>query len=181
MKEEREGEQLQGDLADEREALLAVVSGVDQPALARPTRNPDWEVRDVLAHVLASDADLILLLEAAGRPGSRTIAMPGLEGHQREMARWAGATPQAFGRELRELGDRWRELLAALPDAALSIPVSGNWWRQDALSGPASAVPESSGGVRKLFDVVADWRGHDAQHAEDVRLALADRPNKQHR
>jgi hypothetical protein len=30
---------------------------------------------------------------------------------------------------------------------------------------------------RKLFDVVGDWRDHDSQHAEDIRLALADGPS----
>jgi uncharacterized protein (TIGR03083 family) len=171
---ERDREQLQAALADEREALLAVASGVDEGSLARPTRNPDWTVRDVLAHVLASDADLVWLLEEAIRSGTRIIGTPGLEGHQREMTRWAGATPPAFARELRERGNRWRELLAALPDAALSIAVSGDWWPQDALSGSGEVEPEISGGVRELFDVIADWRGHDAQHAEDVRLTLAD-------
>ncbi len=174
---EREWRQLQADLAADREALLAVVSGVDEEALGWPTRNPGWTVRDVLAHVLASDADLISLAEAAGRPGTRTLRNPSLEGHQQEMARWAEATPQAFAQELRERGNRWRELLAALSVAALGIPVKGNWWPPAALSDPAVAVPEdTSGGVRALWDVITDWRGHDShdsQHGEDVRLALA--------
>lgn len=171
---EREREQLQADLADEREALLAVVSGMGAGSLTLSTRNPDWTVRDVLAHVLASDADLIWLLEEASRSGTRTMGTPGLEGHQREMARWAGATPDAFVREVRERGNRWREVLAALPDSVLTLSVSGDWWPQDALSGSGEVEPEISGGVRELFDVIADWRGHDAQHAEDVRLAPAD-------
>ena len=172
-----EWRQLQADLAADREALLAVVSGVDEQALKWPTRNPGWTVRDVLVHVLAADADLISLVEAAGRPGTRTLRMPSLEEHQREMARWAEASPQAFAQELRERGNRWRELLAALSVSALGIPVSGNWWPQAALSDSAVAVPEdTSGGVRALWDVVTDWRGHDShdsQHGEDVRLALA--------
>ena len=178
MGDGRDRERLEADLGDEREALLAVVSGVQEKALTLPTRNPDWTVRDVLAHVLASDADLNLLLKAAIRSGTRTIGMPGLEEHQREMARWAGAIPQAFVQELRERGNRWRELLAALSVSALGIPVSGNWWPPAALSDPAVAVPEdASGGVRALWDVVTDWRGHDShdsQHGEDVRLALAE-------
>jgi hypothetical protein len=174
---EREWRQLQAELVAEREALLAVVSDVDEQALAWPTRNPDWTVRDVLAHVVASDADLISLVEAAGRPGTRTLRMPSLEEHQREMARWAEATPQAFAQELRERGNRWRDLLAALSVSALGIPVSGNWWPPAALSDSAVAVPEdTSGAVRAFWDVVTDWRGHDShdsQHGEDVRLALA--------
>ena len=168
-----EGDQgrLHAELAAEREALLAVVSGVDDEALTWPTRNPGWTVRDVLAHVLASDADLISLLEAAGRPSTGTLRIPSLEEHQREMAHWTEATPQALAREVRERGDRWQALLAVLPGSALAIPVSGNWWPPSALSDSPSAVPESSSGARVLADVVADWRGHDSQHAEDVRLA----------
>jgi hypothetical protein len=171
---ERERRQLGAGLAAEREALLAVVSDVDEQALARPTRNPEWTVRDVLAHVLASDADLISLVEAAGRPDTRTFRHPSLEGHQQEMARWAEATPQAFARELQQRGNRWRDLVVALPDSALGIPVSGSWWPPATLSGSAAAIPVgTSGGVRALGEVVGDWRGHDSQHGEDVRLALA--------
>ncbi len=169
-----EREQLQSELVSEREALLAVVSGVDEPALTWRTRNAGWAVRDVLAHVLASDADLIRLFEEAGRPGIGALRMPGLKGHQREMVRWRTATPRSFAQELRERGDRWRRLLAALPGTAFSIQVSGDWWPQDAMAGSGAANPETAGGVRPLSDVVADWRGHDTQHGEDVRLALAE-------
>lgn len=154
---ERERGQLQGELAAEREALLAVVSGVDEQALTWPTRNPEWAVRDVLAHVLASDADLISLVEGAGLPSTTPLWGRSLEEHQQEMARWADATPQMFAQQLQERSDRWRELLAALPGSAFVIPAAVYW----------------AGGVRTLADVVADWRGHDRQHAEDVRLALA--------
>ncbi|MCH8815303.1 MAG: maleylpyruvate isomerase N-terminal domain-containing protein [Chloroflexi bacterium] len=165
-------EELRAELAAEREALLAVVPEVDEPALSLPTRNAGWTVRDVLAHVLASDADLIALLEEAARSGTRDLRIPGLEKHQREMARWAEAAPRSFARKLRNRGGRWLELLTAPSSSTLTIPVSGNWWPQNALSGSTSSTPEESGAVRPLADVVADWRGHDAQHAEDVRLAL---------
>ena len=154
---EREWRQLQADLAAEREALLAVVSGVDEQALAWPTRNPGWTVRDVLAHVLASDADLISLLEVAGSSSTHPLRTGSVEQHEQEMAGWADAAPQALAEELQQRGDRWRALLAALPGSAFTIPVDAFW----------------SGGVRTLRDVVADWRGHYPQHGEDVRLALA--------
>lgn len=150
--------QLQAELTADREALLAVVSGVDEHALARPTRNPGWTVRDVLAHVLASDTDLISLVEAAGRSSSHPVPHPSLEQHQKEMARWTDATPQMFVQQLRERSNRWRALLDGLPDPAFAIPVQIGGW---------------SDRVRTLGDVVGDWRGHDAEHAEDVRLALA--------
>jgi Mycothiol maleylpyruvate isomerase N-terminal domain len=173
---EEERRQLQSDLAVEREALLAAVSDVDESALTRPTRNPEWTVRDVLAHVLASDADLIALVEAAGSPTTVTIRMPGPKQHQREMARWSTAIPRSFSQELRARGDRWVELLGDLRSPSWALPVLGNWWPQDALSGSASETP-ANGGTRPLGDVVADWRGHDAQHGEDVRLAVADGTN----
>jgi hypothetical protein len=70
--------QLQAQRAAEREALLVVVSDVDEQALTWPTRNPEWAVRDVLAHVLASDTDLISLLEAAADSGSHPVRHPSL-------------------------------------------------------------------------------------------------------
>jgi hypothetical protein len=113
MGEEHKADQLLAGLANEREVLLAIVSGVGEQALPWRTRNPDWTVRDLLAHILASDADLIWLLEEALRAGTDALRMPGLEGHQREMAHWAEATPQGFAQELRERGNRWRELRGA--------------------------------------------------------------------
>jgi uncharacterized protein (TIGR03083 family) len=152
----RVGEELQGELRAEREALLAVVSRVEERTLAWPTRNPGWAVRDVIAHVLASDADLISLVEAAGRSGTDAVGLRGQEAHEQEMARWAEASPEALAAELRERGERWRGPLAALPDSAFAIPVQV-WWQAD---------------PKALRDAVGDWRGHDTQHGEDVRLAL---------
>ena len=88
--------QLQAELAANREALLAIVSKVDERALSLPTRNPEWSVRDVIAHVLASDADLIALLEPAGRAGAASVEGRSYEEHEREMARWSDATPDAL-------------------------------------------------------------------------------------
>ncbi len=156
---EQERRQLQAELAADREALLAVASGVDGQDLARHTRNPGGAVRDVRAHVLASDADLISLLEAAGNSIAEPIRINSLEQHQEEMARWMDATPQALAQELRERGDRWRKLLAASPPSAFAITVGTSGWIK---------------GAKRLLDVIGDWRGHDSQHAEDVRLALVD-------
>jgi hypothetical protein len=156
---EQERKQLQAELATDREALLAVASGVVERDLARRTRNPGWAVRDVLAHILASDADLISLLEATDNSSADLIRINSLEQHQEEMARWIDATPQALAQGLRERGDRWRNLLAALPAPAFSITVGMSGWIK---------------GAKRLFDVIGDWRGHDSQHAEDVRLALVD-------
>jgi hypothetical protein len=113
----------------------------------------------VLAHVLASDADHISLLEAAGGSSTHPLRIGNHEQHQQEMARWTDAAPQAFTGELRVRGNRWRELLAALPDSAFEIPVDAFW----------------GGGVRRLLNVLGDWRGHYPLHTEDVRQALADR------
>jgi hypothetical protein len=157
--DERERKQLRTELAADREALLAVAFGVVERDLARHTRNPGWAVRDVLAHVLASDADLISLLEAAENSSADPIRISSLEQHQEEMARWIDATPQALAHELRERGDRWRKLLAALPPSAFEITVGTSGWIK---------------GAKRLFDVIGDWRGHDSQHGEDVNLALMD-------
>ncbi|OGO49924.1 MAG: hypothetical protein A2148_07790 [Chloroflexi bacterium RBG_16_68_14] len=146
-----------------------MLSGVDEQAVNWPTRNPGWAVRDVLAHVLASDADNILLLEAASRlsttplhGGSQVPAISLLSDkeHGQEMARWTDATLQMFAQQLRERGDRCQALLDSLPDSAFEIPTAVHW----------------RDGVKKLGDVLSDWRGHYPLHTEDVRLALADGP-----
>lgn len=142
---------LLAELAADREALLEVASGVNDVALTWPTRNAEWAVRDVLAHVLASDADLIWLLEAAANPPS-TPPQVTLEQHQQEMARWAISTPDRMIQELKTRAGRWRALLDSLPDSALAVEA---WWKEGTLG-----------------DLVADWREHDRQHADDIRLAL---------
>jgi len=162
---EREREQLRAQLVEDRETLLATGSGFAGRKLSWPTRNPDWTVRDVLAHVLASDLDLIALLEAAGDPGADPILARSLEEHERETARWMYATPEAMAGELRERGVRWRELLDALPGPATEILVSAHWIE----------------GERKLLDVAGDWPEHYSLHAEDVRLALAEGRSRESR
>ena len=141
-----------------REALLAIVSKVDEGALSLPTRNPEWSVRDVIAHVLASDADLIALLESAGRAGATSVAGRSYEEHAQEIDRWSDVTPEALIGALRELSDRWRALLASLPNDAWALPAQA-WWT------PAA---------RALREVIEDYRTHDAEHGEDVRQALED-------
>ena len=108
---EREREQLQAELVADREALLAAVSHVQQQALAWPSRNPGWSVRDVLAQVLASDSDLISLVEAAGRSRADSLGLRGREAHEQEIARWTEATLQELAGTLAA----WRSLAGA-PD-----------------------------------------------------------------
>ncbi|MEX1253748.1 MAG: maleylpyruvate isomerase N-terminal domain-containing protein [Dehalococcoidia bacterium] len=148
--------QLEAALAANREALLAIVSQVDEGALSLPTRNAEWSVRDVIGHVLASDADLIALLEAAGQTGATSVEGGSHEEHQLGMAGWSDATPDALVDALRERSERWRALLASLPDEAWALP-SQAWWT------PAA---------RALAEIVDDYRTHDAEHGEDVKLAL---------
>ncbi len=110
----------------------------------------------VLAHVLACDADLIELLGAVGRPGPAPPSGPRRGEHEQEAARWSSAECDALAGELRQRSERWRALLEGLEDAAFAMPAR-IWWRTE-------AAP--------LLEVAADWRGHDSQHAEDVRLAV---------
>lgn len=143
-------------LAADREALLAVAARVEEHDLKRGTRNSEWAVRDVLAHVVACDTDLIMLLGPAGDPTTTAIRGRSVDAYEREVAGWRDATPEVFVRELRERGERWRGLLDGLPDGAFSKPTQETWARAE----------------RPLDVVVADWRAHDEQHGEDVRLAI---------
>lgn len=141
------------ELTASRDALLAVALRVGHDALARPTRNPGWAVRDVLAHLLASDANLISLLDAA-RGGS--LPRASREEYESQMTRWAGATPETFVFQLRARAARWRSLLEVLPSSALDLPAEASW----------------IDGTSSVGSVLGDYQTHDAEHAEDVRLAL---------
>jgi len=146
-----ERERLLADLTIDREELLAVARTVDWEALERPTRNPGWTVRHVLAHVLAADADLISVLEAAGDT-TGDVRVPGTGEHECEMARWMTATPESICEELRKRGIHWKRLLVAMPGASLAA---------------TACVGE---GDRTVGELVSEWQGHDAQHGEDVSL-----------
>ena len=154
-RERQEREELQAELVADRETLLAMVSPVQQRDFARASRNPEWSLRDVLAHVLAVDSDLISLLEAADRSRADSLGSRSVEAYEREIARWANASGQELAAGLRQRGDRWRELLTGLPGSAFAKPAVV-WWMDGTLT-----------------EVVGSWREHDRQHGEDVRLALA--------
>ena len=147
-----ERQRLLTDLTADREELLAVARTVDREALDRPTRNPGWTVRHVLAHVLAADADLVSILGMAS-DSTGDIRVPGAGEHEREMARWMTATPESICEELRKRGDHWKRLMIAMPEASLAA---------------TAGVGE---GERTVGDLVSEWRGHDVQHREDVSLA----------
>jgi len=140
-------------LATGRQSLLATLETVDDTSLAKPTRNAEWTVRDVLAHVLASDVDLIWMLETARE--TVTGAARHHVDHEAEMARWADADVIAIRRAAREFGDCWQHLLAVMLTSAATTHVE-IWWR-----------------TGQLGDVLNDYLDHDSQHADDIRLALA--------
>ena len=144
---------LADELAANREALLAVVSGMDASALSLPTRNAEWSVHDVLAHVLASDVSLMALLEGATE--GRIPDAP-LDAYDEDRAAWREAGLSTMVQQLIERGERWRELFAALPDHALDGPAHA-WWMD---------------GSTTLGAILEDYRTHDGEHGEDVRLAM---------
>ena len=144
------------ELAADRDALLAIVSGIDDKSLALETRNAGWAVRDVLAHVIAVDTELIATLEAAVDEGSR-VNERSMEEYESEIARWVAATASVLVQELQARGERWRGLLSKVPASGLD-EAAGVWWTKG-----------------MLRDVVESWRDHDKQHAEDVRLSLEQR------
>jgi len=145
-------EHLATELSTGRQSLLAVLDSLDEASLGLPTRNAGWTVRDVLAHTLASDADLIWMLESAA--GLASSAARAHADHEREMASWAKADVIAIRRAASEYADRWRSLLAVLAPSSATTPVE-IWWRSG-----------------RLCDVLGDYVGHDAEHAQDVRRAL---------
>ena len=109
------------------------------------------EVLDAMLPCLRTHFGNPSSLHRVGRRAKQALE----EAREQEMTRWTDANPQELAEELRQRGERWRELLIALPDSAFATPAVV-WWM---------------GGT--LGDAVASWRGHDRQHGEDLRLALA--------
>jgi hypothetical protein len=138
----------------ERERLLAVAGEMDREALARQA-NPGWTGADVLAHVLAADADLIWLLTSVAAAGPEVTLDEARD--LAEKKSWAGSDLPALLAGLRTQGERVLALVQEASGAALDTRVRV-WWRP---------------GPTPLRDVIEDWRDHDAQHAADLRRALA--------
>ena len=145
-------ERLLTSLVADRQALLATVQDADEQDLQQSTRNPGWTVQHVLAHVLAADADLIAILEAASRAGTHTH-VPSTGEHEREMATWMTATLRAISSELGNRSERWEQLTIALGETSFAATVGGR--------------------KSTVGDLIADWQGHDVQHKEDVQLAVS--------
>jgi hypothetical protein len=140
-------------LASGRSSLLAIAERVQPADLARPTRNAGWAVADVLAHVIASDGDLISLVEFSEGAREATAHETKTQ-HDADMRVWRDAAVPEITDELRRRGERWRTGLEAAPPAA--VPARA-WWID---------------GERPLTEILADYLTHDAEHAEDVQLAL---------
>jgi hypothetical protein len=144
-------DQLLAQLSAHRVEFLRIAKRVDEAALALPTRNAEWSVRNVLAHVLASDADLIRVLRCA--TGAQRAPLTEQQ-HREEMARWEVAVPGAMLVALSDRARQWQRLLAALPLSLLDVRMQV-WWKSGS-----------------LINVVGDYVAHDPEHGEDVRLAL---------
>jgi hypothetical protein len=68
------------------------------------------------------------------------------------MARWTGAPAPALRSEIRARGERRHRLIGALLEETFAGQVDGR--------------------TRTVGVIISEWRRHDSQHAEDVRLAL---------
>jgi hypothetical protein len=128
------------ELVADRAKLLETVGGIRQQDLGLPIRNPGWSVGHVLAHGLASDADLIAFLKAA-QTDAESASIPGQPVHDAEMAKWSSATLDAIRHEIRTREVRWMSQITDFPALGWSEVVQ---------------------------KVVNAWRGHDAVHGEDV-------------
>jgi uncharacterized protein (TIGR03084 family) len=112
-----QGPGLLEDLADEQEALDAVVAGLDDAAWETPTPSPGWRVRDQIGHLAHYDEQ-----------GRRAAADPDgfaadLAEALTDMAAFAAAA-EALGRELTgaALLSAWRQRRTALLDALAAVP-----------------------------------------------------------
>jgi hypothetical protein len=142
-------------LMEARAALLDVARTIRPEDLHRRTRNPEWRVGDVLAHVLASDADLISLLRAAGGAPDAT-AHETKSAHDDEMAAWRTETVDAIIAELRTRSTLWHAMIEDTRAIALGTPQRA-WWLEE---------------ERPLAEIFRDFLTHDDEHTQDIRLAL---------
>ncbi len=149
---ETERLRLLSELSRDRRLLLAAARSVTDGDLGSPTRNPGWTVAHVLGHVLASDKALIDLLQAADQlePASQEST----QSHESEMDRWLGAGASDILSELEVRSRRWQDLLSKVTVSDLETMI------------------ETSSGPKTVANRISEWHGHDAQHGEDVQLAV---------
>ena len=152
------GQQLGDSAAEARNAVLALVDGLDAETFARPTANEGWSVKDTLAHLASIEARVRLMIQIVLEGGVWTGTRIDLDAYNArcvdERRAW---TPAAVVAELRETGQATSELFARLTTEQLD-----HEWQHPIFG--TMTIERTAGIVR----------GHLRGHTEELRAALRD-------
>ncbi|MBI4320185.1 MAG: DinB family protein [Chloroflexi bacterium] len=144
------------EITSARESLVELAGELSEADLARPTRNEGWTVKDTLAHAVASEAGLRLTAERILR--GETTAAPGPSLAERNAAAIQKRKDKSLLELLKEAAAARQQTLALLegltPD---QLDVAGHM---------------ASGREATVDWIIVHIGEHEAQHAEDIRLAL---------
>jgi uncharacterized protein (TIGR03083 family) len=152
----RRGEQLRDEAEEARNAVLALVDGLDAETFARPTANAGWSVKDTLAHLASIEARVRLMIQTVLEGGVWSGTRADLDAYNArcvdERRSW---TPAAVVAELRETGQATSGLFARLTPEQLD-----HEW-QHPIFGPMT--------IERTAGIV---RGHLRSHTEELQAAL---------
>jgi hypothetical protein len=148
--------QLLRELAESREAFMAAIEGLDEEAMLQPGAAGDWSVKDVMAHLMMWEAQLVTYLfrtQAGNKPN--TVHFGG-EPVEQINARWHA---QNVDRPLEAVLEDFEGVRAqtirrveAFSEKQLNDPQAFPWL-----------------GGKPLWEwVLEDSAGHDREHAAGI-------------
>ena len=148
--------QLQDEAAAARDAVLALVDGLNSEQLDRPTTNEGWSVKDTLAHLGSIEARVRLMVQTVLDGGVWTGDRADLDAYNAryvaERRSWSG---DAVIAELRQSGQETAAVFARLTPAHLD-----HQWDHP-IFGPMT--------IERTAGIIAR---HLRSHAEELRAAL---------
>lgn len=147
-------------LEEGREHLLGLLRVSDESALARPTANQRWNVRDLLAHLIAAEAGLGVIARRAisGEPNP----IPDFDLH-----RWNAR--QVEKRRASTLADLLREWEATRSATRrLCEEIQEEWWEREA--------DHPLHGRLSLAAILAVMVDHQREHSEEILQAIREGP-----
>jgi uncharacterized protein (TIGR03083 family) len=145
-------EELQG----ARQELVELVQSLDAESLARQTCNEGWCVKDIIAHLAASEAGLKRLADLASKGESRPRSGFDLHAYNREQVELRrGRSVEELLSEMAESRVATLGFLEAVPDEHL-----------DRMGRLSSGLPLTAGQIlRRIAE-------HERQHTEEIRAAI---------
>ncbi|MCS7039260.1 MAG: DinB family protein [Anaerolineae bacterium] len=142
-------------LTEARQLLLEAVAALDDETALLPTTNPEWRVRDILAHLAASERGLLRNVERFLAGGELPADFSLDVWNRRQVAKRRDATIADLLAELAASRAEVWAMLDRLDEADLDVPGTH----------PAGMRTTVAG----LFYTIAN---HELDHGNEIRVAL---------